>query len=239
VFRSVQSGGDEDRYRNFEISTRFRVTKAAVQRQGAAFARAAGNDEVALLERLRAGDEDAFVDLVGRHHQVMVRLARSYVPSQAVAEDVVQETWLAMLRGLPAFEGRSSVKTWLYAILLNRARTAGLKERRQIPIEFPEWAVDQGRFDREGSWTSPPTHWMDETEDRVRAERLTKSLHVAIDQLPSPQRDVLTLRDMEGMTAADTCEILGLRQGHQRVLLHRARCRLRSVLEAEFGEDGA
>jgi RNA polymerase sigma-70 factor (ECF subfamily) len=188
---------------------------------------------------LRAGDEEAFTALIGRHHQVMVRLARSYVPSQAVAEEVVQETWLAMLRGLPSFEGRSSVKTWLYAILLNRARTAGLQERRQIPIESPERAVDQGRFDREGSWSYPPIHWVDEVEDRVRAERLTKSLHVAIDQLPSPQRDVLTLRDVEGMTADDACQILGLRQGHQRVLLHRARSRLRSVLEAEFGEDGA
>jgi RNA polymerase sigma-70 factor (ECF subfamily) len=208
-----------------------------VQRQRSA--RASGTDEVALLERLRAGDEGAFVDLIERHHQVMVRLARSYVPSQAVAEEVVQETWLAMLRGLPSFEGRSSVKTWLYAILLNRARTAGLKERRHIPIEFPERAVDQGRFDRAGSWSSPPIHWVDEVDDRVRAERLTKSLQVAIDQLPSPQRDVLTLRDVEGMTAADACEILGLRQGHQRVLLHRARSRVRNLLEDEFGENGA
>jgi RNA polymerase sigma-70 factor (ECF subfamily) len=210
-----------------------------VLRQEAARARASGNDDVALLQRLRAGDEKAFVDLISQHHQVMVRLARSYVPSQAVAEEVVQETWLAMLRGLPAFEGRSSVKTWLFAILLNRARTAGLKERRQIPIEFPEWAVDQGRFDREGSWSDPPIHWMDEVEDRVRADRLTKSLQIAIDELPAPQRDVLKLRDVEGVTAADACEILGLREGHQRVLLHRARSRLRNVLEAEFGEAGA
>jgi RNA polymerase sigma-70 factor (ECF subfamily) len=188
---------------------------------------------------LRAGDEEAFVDLIGRHHQVMIRLARPYVPSQAVAEEVVQDTWLAVLRGLPSFEGRSSVKTWLYAILLNRARTAGLKERRQVPIEFPERAVDQGRFGREGSWSYPPIHWVDEVEDRVRAERLTKSLQIAIDELPSPQRDVLTLRDVEGMTAADACKILGLREGHQRVLLHRARSRLRNVLEAEFGEGGA
>jgi RNA polymerase sigma-70 factor (ECF subfamily) len=191
------------------------------------------------VERLRAGDEEAFVDLIGRHHQVMIRLARSYVPSAAVAEEVVQETWLAVLRGLPSFEGRSSVKTWLYAILVNRARTAGLKESRQIPIEFPERAVDQRRFGREGSWSYPPIHWVDEIEDRVRAERLTKSLQIAIDELPSPQRDVLTLRDVEGMTAADACQILGLREGHQRVLLHRARSRLRNVLEAEFGVDEA
>lgn len=195
-------------------------------------------DEAGLLERLRAGDEEAFVDLIRRHHQVMVRLARSYVPSRAVAEEVVQETWLAALRALPSFEGRSSVKTWLYRILLNRARTAGLIERRQIPIEDPERAVDRERFDRDGSWSYPPVHWVDEVEDRVRAERLTKSIRIAIDQLPSLQRDVVTLRDVQGMTSIDACEILGLTQGHQRVLLHRARSRLRNVLEAEFGDAG-
>ena len=221
------------------MSWRVCVTNAVVQRHGQARVLGQGNDEAALVERLLAGDEEAFVTLIGQHHQVMVRLARSYVPSEAVAEDVVQETWLALLRGLPSFEGRSSVKTWLYAILLNRARTAGLKESRQTPVEDPERAVDQSRFDRNGSWSFPPVPWEEEVEDRVRAERLTKSLQIAIDQLPSAQRDVLTLRDVEGMTATDTCEILGLRQGHQRVLLHRARSRLRNVLEAEFGEDRA
>jgi RNA polymerase sigma-70 factor (ECF subfamily) len=191
------------------------------------------------LERLRAGDEDAFVGLIRQHHNVMIRLARSYVPSEAVAEDVVQETWVALLRGLPSFEGRSSVKTWLYAILFNRARTAGLKERRQVPVQDLERAVDQGRFDGNGSWSYPPVPWEDEVDDRLRADRLTKSIQVAIDQLPSPQRDVLTLRDVEGMTAADACQILGLEQGQQRVLLHRARSRLRNALEAEFGECGA
>jgi RNA polymerase sigma-70 factor (ECF subfamily) len=193
-------------------------------------------EETLLLERLRAGDEAAFVALIRQHHQAMVRLARPYVPSQSVAEDVVQETWLAALRGLSSFEGRSSLKTWLYAILLNRARTAGLKERRHIPIEDPERAVDPSRFNPDGSWSSPPVHWADEVDDRVRAERMTKSIHAAIDQLPTPQRDVLTLRDVEGLTAEDACQILGLRQGHQRVLLHRARSRLRNALEAEFGE---
>ena len=191
------------------------------------------------MERLRAGDEEAFAALIRQHHQVMVRLARPYVPSQSVAEDVVQETWLAVFRGLPSFEGRSSLKTWLYAILLNRARTAGLTERRHVPIDDPERAVDRGRFNGDGSWSSPPAHWTDDVDDRVRAERMTKSIQVAMDQLPSAQRDVLTLRDMEGLTAADACQILGLRQGHQRVLLHRARSRLRDALEAEFGEERA
>jgi RNA polymerase sigma-70 factor, ECF subfamily len=210
-----------------------------VQRHGLARARGQDRDEAELLERLQAGDEEAFVALTRQHHQGMVRLARSYVPSHSVAEDVVQETWLAALRGLPSFEGRSSVKTWLYAILLNQARMAGLKERRHIPIEDPEGAVARTRFNRDGSWSYPPVHWVDEVEDRVRAERLTKSIQVAIEQLPTAQRDVLTLRDMEGLTAADACQVLGLGQGHQRVLLHRARSRLRNALEAEFGQDGA
>lgn len=189
-----------------------------------------------MLGRLRDGDEGAFVDLIRQHHQAMLRVARPYVPSQAVAEEVVQDTWLAALRGLPSFEGRSSVKTWLFRILLNRARTAGVKEHRQIPIEDTDRAVERWRFKRDGSWSHPPAPWVDEVEDRVRAERLTKSIRVAIEQLPSVQRDVVTFRDVEGMTAAEACEILGLRQGHQRVLLHRARSRLRSALEAEFGE---
>lgn len=223
------------KFRNFWMVC---ATNATVQRQGATRARAQAIDEAALVTRLRAGDEEAFVDLIRQHHQVMVRLARSYVPNQSVAEEVVQETWLAALRGLPSFEGRSSVKTWLYAILLNRARTAGVKERRQIPIEEPERAVDWRRFNTDGSWAYPPVHWADEVDDRVRAEQLTKSIRVAIDALPSHQRDVLTLRDVEGMTATDACEILGLGQGHQRVLLHRARNSLRNALEAEFGEVG-
>jgi RNA polymerase sigma-70 factor, ECF subfamily len=210
-----------------------------VQRNGPAQIRGQEIDDSVLVERLRAGDEAAFVALVRQHHQVMVRIARSYVPSESIAEEVVQETWLAALRGLSSFEGRSSVKTWLFAILLNRARTTGPKERKYVPIEQPERAVDAARFDRNGSWSSPPVHWADEAEDRVKAERMNKSIRVAIDQLPSPQRDVLTLRDVEGLTAADTCQILSLEQGHQRVLLHRARSRLRSVLETEFGEDGA
>lgn len=196
-------------------------------------------DESGLVSRLRAGDEETFVELVRQHHQVMVRLARSYVPSQSVAEEVVQETWVAALRGLPSFEGRSSVKNWLYAILLNRARQTGLRERRQVPIRDVEHAADRGRFNRDGSWSHPPAQWVEEAEDRVRAEQLTKSLQIAIDELPTPQRDVLTLRDVEGLTAADACQILGLRQGHQRVLLHRARTSLRSALERDFGESVA
>lgn len=184
----------------------------------------------------RAGDELAFMELVGRHQAAMVRLARSYVPSESVAEEVVQETWLAALRALPSFEGRSSVKTWLYRILVNRARTVGAREYKHLPISDVESAVEPRRFDSDGGWSSPPVPWVDEVEDRVRAERLAKSIRIAVDDLPTAQRDVLTLRDVQGLTGAETCRILDVCDSHQRVLLHRARSRLRNALEAEFGE---
>ena len=177
------------------------------------------------------------MELVGRHHSAMMRLARSYVPSEPIAEDVVQETWLAVLRALPGFEGRSTVKTWLYRILVNRARSVREREHKHLPISDPERAVDSNRFNSSGAWSSPPVPWVDEVEDRVRAERLAKSIRTSIDDLPAAQRDVLTLRDVQGMTAAETCRILDLCDSHQRVLLHRARSRLRSALEAEYGEN--
>ena len=193
-------------------------------------------NDARLLPLLRAGEELAFMELVGRHHAAMVRLARSYVASESVAEEVVQETWLAVLRALPTFEGRSSVKTWLYRILVNRARTVGTREQRQLPVGDPERAVDSMRFGRDGTWSSPPVPWVDEVDDRVRAERLAKSIRIAIDDLPAAQRDVLTLRDVQGLTATETCKILDVGDSHHRVLLHRARSRLRNALEAEFGE---
>jgi RNA polymerase sigma-70 factor (ECF subfamily) len=192
--------------------------------------------EAELVWRLRRGDEVAFVELVGRHHAAMVRLALSYVRSRAVAEDVVQETWLAALGGLSNFEGRSSMKTWLYRILINRARSAGTSEQRQIPIDVFDRAVDAARFDRDGCWSSPPLHWVDEVEDRVCAKKLATSIRVAIDHLPTAQRDVVTLRDVDGRSAPEACEILQISQSHQRVLLHRARSRVRNALESEFRE---
>jgi RNA polymerase sigma-70 factor (ECF subfamily) len=185
---------------------------------------------------LRAGDELAFMELIGRHHTAMLRMARSYVRSESMAEDVVQETWLAVLRAFPTFEGRSSVKTWLYRILVNRARTARSKEHTHVPIMDLESAVDSGRFNKNGGWSSPPVPWVEEVEDRVRAERLTKSIRTAIDDLPAAQREVLTLRDVLGLAAAEACRVLDVRDSHQRVLLCRARNRLRNALEAEFGE---
>src|SRR5580692_7211872 len=120
-----------------------------------------------LLRRLRAGDERAFVILVERHNGAMLRLALSFVPSRAVAEEVVQDTWLAALRGLAAFEGRSSLKTWLFSILVNRARSAGVREARSVPVADAGPAVDASRFGPSGEWAAPPEQWIEEVENRV------------------------------------------------------------------------
>ena len=188
-----------------------------------------------LLVRLRAGDEQAFVVLVRRHHAAMLRLASGYVPSLAVAEEVVQDTWLGVLRGLDGFEGRSSVTTWLFRILVNRARTAGTRERRSIAIGDPGRAVDQSRFDAAGAWASPPERWVEDADDRLHAAKLASRLRSAIDDLPERQRDVVTLRDVDGLSSEEVCGVLAISEGNQRVLLHRGRSRLRQVLETEFG----
>ena len=121
-----------------------------------------------LLLRLRSGDERAFVGLVERYHEPMLRLAASFVPSRAVAEEVVQDTWLAALRGLAGFEGRSSLKTWLFAICVNQARKTGTREHRSIPVADPEPVVDPSRFDASGGWSAPPEHWIEVAEGRWR-----------------------------------------------------------------------
>ena len=205
-------------------------------RSGAGAGGAGAQDELLLLDRLRRGDEGAFVELVGRHHESMVRLARSYVPTLAVAEEVVQETWLIALRSIGDFEGRSSVKTWLFRILMNRARSTGTRERRQVPVADSERSVDPSRFDGQGAWASPPVHWVDEVDERLVAEKLSGSIRVALDDLPDLQREVLVLRDVEGVSGAEACEILGITESNQRVLLHRGRSRLRRALAFEFGE---
>jgi RNA polymerase sigma-70 factor (ECF subfamily) len=188
-----------------------------------------------LLGRLRAGDELAFVTLVRRHHAAMLRLAACYVPSAAVAEEVVQDTWLGVLRGIGGFEGRSSVRTWLFRILVNRARTAGARERRSIAIGDPGPAVDGSRFDATGHWAAPPERWVEEADDRVDAAKLADRLRSAVDDLPERQREVVTLRDVQGLSSEEVCSVLDISEGNQRVLLHRGRSRLRQVLETEFG----
>jgi len=188
-----------------------------------------------LLQRLRAGDEQAFVVLVRRYHDSMIRLASSFVPSRAVAEEVVQDTWMGVLRGIGGFEGRSSFRTWMFRILVNRAKTAGARERRSVAIGDTGPAVDQSRFDEAGSWVAPPEQWIEDVDDRLRAGKLADRVRSAIEELPARQREVVTLRDVEGLSSDEVCHVLEITDGNQRVLLHRGRSRVRQVLETEFG----
>jgi RNA polymerase sigma-70 factor, ECF subfamily len=187
-----------------------------------------------LLLRLRSGDEGAFVSLVQRYQEQMLRLATSFVPSQAVAEEVVQDTWLALLRGLDGFEGRSSLKTWLFRILVNQARTTGTREHRSIPVPDPEPAVDPARFDASGSWADPPEHWIEAAEGRLEAGKAADRIRTLIDELPARQREVVVLRDVEEMSSEEVCSVLAISEGNQRVLLHRGRSRLRQLFEDDF-----
>jgi RNA polymerase sigma-70 factor (ECF subfamily) len=190
---------------------------------------AAGPD-ADLLSRLRSGDEHAFASLVERYHAPMLRLAVSFVPSHAIAEEVVQDTWLAALRGLGEFEGRSSLKTWLFRILVNRARTTGARENRSVPVA----AVDPARFDASGGWADPPEQWVEAAEDRAEAGKLADRVRARVDELPGRQREVVVLRDVEGMSSQEVCAVLDITDANQRVLLHRGRSRLRQLFEDEF-----
>ena len=194
-------------------------------------------DDAELVERLRAGDEGAFVMLVERYDALLVRLAGTFVPNQAVAEEVVQDTWLGVVKGIEGFEGRSSLKTWLFRILVNRARSTGLRERRSVATDPQvEATVDPARFGRDGAWSDPPSPWADQADDRVVAEQLAKRVQSLLEELPDAQRQVVVLRDVEGVSAPEACELLGLTEANQRVLLHRGRARLRHMLEVEMGK---
>jgi RNA polymerase sigma-70 factor, ECF subfamily len=192
--------------------------------------------DVELLGRLRNGDEEAFVMLVGRYQQPMMRLARSFVPSQAVAEEAVQDTWMGVVRGVEGFQGRSSFKTWLFRILVNRARSAGSREKPNVPIDILP-VVDPVRFDAQGQWADPLDRWTEDVEDRLDAVTWLPILKAALDDLPPAQRQVVILRDIEGFSSEDTCSVLDISPGNQRILLHRGRSRLRGILEAEMERD--
>jgi RNA polymerase sigma-70 factor, ECF subfamily len=189
--------------------------------------------EAELLSRLRGGDEEAFVLLVARYQQPLLRLARCFVPSHAVAEEVVQDTWLGVIRGIERFEGRSSFKTWLFRILTNRARSAGSREHLSTPIESVH-AVDSSFFDARGQWAEPVQRWTDESEDRLDAATWAPVLRSALETLSPRQRQVVLLRDVDGLSSAEVCAVLGISSGSQRVLLHRGRTCLREVLQAKL-----
>ena len=195
------------------------------------------------MERLRAGDEAAFGELVDRYHSPLLRVAQTYVSSRAVAEEVVQETWLAVIRGIGSFEGRSSLKTWLFRILSNRAKTRGAREARTIAMSAlagDDHAVDPDRFfgadhpESPGWWSSYPTAW---PEERLLASEVRDVIEEAVEELPDGQRAVIALRDLEGWSSDETCDALGISAGNQRVLLHRARSRVRSALERYLDEE--
>ena len=200
--------------------------------------------EAALLARLRDGDERAFETLVERLYPTMLAVARHHVSSRAVAEEVVQEAWLGVLKGLDRFEGRSSLKTWILRILVNTAKTRGARDARTVPFASlapvgEEPAVDPERFRGPddpfpGHWRAYPGNWQRLPEEAL-ADRETLDIVIStIQQLPPPQRLVITMRDIQGCDAAEVCEVLDVSEGNQRVLLHRARSKVRSALERQL-----
>jgi RNA polymerase sigma-70 factor (ECF subfamily) len=194
-----------------------------------------------LVERLRAGDEESFRTLVREWHASMLRVAQIFVPSRAVAEEVVQETWLRVLAALDRFEGRSSLKTWVFRILANTAKTRARREGRVIPFSslqdpgrVPEAAVDADRFlpddhpQHPGGWSTPPAAL---PEEKLLAAETRARIAAAIEELPANQRAVIMLRDVQGWDSAEVCNALDITEVNQRVLLHRARAKVRNALE--------
>ena len=201
-----------------------------------------------LLERLRDGDEAAFRELVARYSSSMLRVAQMFVPTRAVAEEVVQETWLGVIQGLERFEGRSSLKTWLFRILTNRAKTRGERERRTVPFATLAGSetdgdfepVDADRFQPPGErvafWASPPQRWEESPEKSLQSGEALGLVKAAIDELPPMQRLVITMRDLEGWPSDEVCNALEISETNQRVLLHRARSKVRAALEDYFDD---
>ena len=198
--------------------------------------------ELELLERLRAGDERAFAQLVDRCHATMLAVAQAHVRSRAVAEEVVQEAWMGVIRGLDGFEGRSSLKTWILRIVVNTAKTRGVREARSVPFASlaaegeGEPAVDADRFrgpddPYPGGWRAFPANWHQLPEEALHQRQALELIVSTIAALPPAQRAVIRMRDVEGCSADEVCAALDVSEGNQRVLLHRARSRVRSALE--------
>lgn len=198
--------------------------------------------DFALIEALRHGDETAFVEVVARYQASLLRVALIYVPTRALAEEAVQETWIGVLKGLRRFEGRSSLKTWLFSILMNQARTIAQREGRYEQVAFDEAlepeeaAVAPERFQNAGHWQDAPTSWDALPEAVLLSKETRRYLQKAIDGLPENQRLVITLRDVEMLTAEEVCNMLRVSETNQRVLLHRARSKVRRALEGYLHE---
>jgi RNA polymerase sigma-70 factor (ECF subfamily) len=199
-------------------------------------------DEAELLARLRAGDEDAFESLVQAYHGTLIAIATTYVRTRAVAEEVVQEAWLGVVKGLDRFEGRSSLKTWILSILVNKARGRGAREARSVPFssiasdEEGEPAVDADRFRRPGEafaghWSAYPADWSQLPDEKLLGRETLEVVKRRIESLPEAQRTVITMRDIAGASAEEVCDVLEISPENQRVLLHRARSKVRAALE--------
>ena len=199
-----------------------------------------GVDDTDLLDRLRSGDEKAFRQLVTQNHRSMVRVARYYVGSDTSAEDCVQETWLAVIRGIDRFEGRSSLKTWLFHIVANQARTLARREGRVVPTDFTDDSVTVNRalFDENGMWRDPPTASRKSVKEVVADANFVARVKKAIDLLAEPLRTVVTLRDVDGLSTNEVAKILELNEGNVRVILHRGRARVRNTVQ-DHHEGGA
>jgi RNA polymerase sigma-70 factor (ECF subfamily) len=204
------------------------------------------DDEVAMLAALRRGDEAMFAAVVDRHTPAMLRVARGYVPSQEIAEEVVQEAWIALLKGVEKFEGRSSLRTWLFAVMINIAKGRGVRERRDADAAIAAYTggtVDPALFRGPNeewpgdwkNWEQYPRAFPETPESSLLATELVDVAKVELDRLPDRQRMVVTLRDMLGFDSREVCELLDISAANQRVLLHRGRAALRLVLESYLG----
>ena len=209
-------------------------------------------EDLELVERLRSGDEATFMALVERHQPAMLRIARMYVSTQAVAEEVVQDAWLGVLRGLDGFEGRSSLRTWIFRILVNISKTRGRRESRSIPFSSVWSPDDEAGSGLEPSrflpaddptlprhWAAPPASWEGTPEARLMSRETLARIGTAIEELPPSQREVIRLRDVLGWTSAEVCNALDITDTNQRVLLHRARTKVRRALEDYLAPEGA
>ena len=203
-------------------------------------------DDQRIIAGLRAGIETAFTEMVDRYNGSLVRVAMRYVPSRAVAEEVVQDTWIGVIEGIDRFEGRSTIKTWLYKILIYKARARGERERRTVPLsaltgDDSAPSVPTERFRGSdalwaGHWATPPRRWDGDAEERALASEARTVIDATIAELPLAQREVITLRDLSQFSSVQVCELLGLTEANQRVLLHRARSRVRAAIEAYLDE---
>jgi len=203
----------------------------------------ASPDDLQLIAALRAGDEAAFAALVRMYDRSLRRFARMFVSTDALADDVVSEVWLAVLTGLDRFEGRSSLRTWIFRIASNIAKTRGVRESRSVPLsslggrDEDGPTVDPSRFVQEGWWSGPPRPWDADAARIALDDEAMARIQAEIDRLPDVQRMVITLRDIDGLGSDEVSELLGLTPGNQRVILHRARAKVRAALEDYFADD--